>query len=329
MGTFEDYAEMFLERKKADRVPENTIKAYEWAVKRLKAHFGTQNIETIHQREVDELKGKSMDLAAASVNLMLQTLLGILRVAKEYDAVEKLPVMHCLAPKMNEKFLSDEEAERLLLVCRRPLKIMVSLALTTGLRRENIFNLRWDQIVNGVLTIKVKRGKILTIPLSPQMMEILDRHKKYMVKKGWGQSAWVFSSPRDHSRPRAPRTDAGLNRAFKWANLPYGGWHILRHTFATSFLREVGNLRLLQSILGHSDLAQTARYAHVELGAKKEALDQHATKCLPEKVMKKKKERLKKKRMGPSTKTMPWKNELKDNLHSLLYPSSSDVLPGA
>jgi len=291
MSKFTDYSEMFLERKAADRVPKNTLMAYEWAVGKLNKHFGEQDISTIHQREVDGLKMQHTSLAAASVNLMLQTLLGILRMAKEYDAVDVIPVMHCLAPKMNEKFLSDEEAETLLMVCRRPLKIMVSLALTTGLRRENIFNLRWDQIHNGVLTIKVKRGKILTIPLSPQMMEILDRHRKYQQKKGWGKTEWVFPSPRDHDRPRAERTDAGINRAFKWANLPYSGWHILRHTFATSFLREVGNLRLLQSILGHSDLAQTARYAHVELGAKKEALDQHATKCLPDGVIKKKRKR--------------------------------------
>jgi integrase len=285
METFKTYAEMFLTRQLAMRVPANTLKAHEWSIKHLNAHFGTQEVGSIRQREVDELKNKNIHLAAASVNLMLQTLLGILRMAKEYGAVEILPVMHCLAPKMNEKFLSDEEAEKLLLVCRRPLKIMVSLALTTGLRRENIFNLRWDQIVNGVLTIKIKRGKILTIPLSPQMMEILDRHKKYFIRRGWDKTEWVFPSPRDRSRPRQPRTDAGLNRAFKWAELPYSGWHILRHTFATSFLREVGNLKLLQSILGHSDLAQTARYAHIELGAKKEALDQHATKSLPDAVV--------------------------------------------
>jgi integrase len=285
MGQFTDYSEMFLERKMADRVPANTLKAYEWAVKRLNAYFNTQSIGTIHQREVDGLKASCMDLAAASVNLILQTLLGILRLGQEYDAVEHLPVMHCLVPKMNERFLSNEESDRLLLVCRNPLRVMVSLALTTGLRRENIFRLRWDQIVNGVLTIKAKRGKILTIPLSPQMMNILDRHKKYLDKKGWGATEWVFPSPRNHYQPRSPMTDAGINRAFKWANLPYSGWHILRHTFATSFLRDVGNIRLLQSILGHSDLAQTARYAHVELGAKKEALDQHAIKSLPDAVV--------------------------------------------
>lgn len=285
MGSFTDYSEMFLERKTADRVPANTFKTYEWAVKRLKEHFADQSIETIGQREVDGLKVKYMNLAAASVNLLLQVLLGILRLAQEYDAIDKLPVMHCLVPRMNERFLSDEEAEKLLLVCRRPLKIMVALALTTGLRRENIFKLRWDQIINGVLTLKVKRDKTLTIPLSPQMMMILEKHRKYLDKKGWGQSQWVFPSPRDRSRPRVPRADAGLNKAFHWAGLPYSGWHILRHTFATSFLREVGNLRLLQSILGHSAIAQTARYAHVELGAKKEALDQHAAKSLPDAII--------------------------------------------
>jgi integrase len=284
MEKFTDYSEMFLERKQAMRVPINTLRAYEWAIKHLNAYFLNQKIGTIGQKEVDQLKVDSKELAAASVNLMLQTLLGILRMGQEYDAVEKLPVMHCLVPKMNEQFMTDDEAQKLLFYCRNPLKIMVSLALTTGLRRENIFKLRWDQIINGILTVKVKRGKTLTIPLSPQMMEILEKHKRYLGKKSWGDTPWVFPSPRNHYQPRVAGTDAGINRAFQWAKLPYSGWHILRHTFATSFLREVGNLKLLQSILGHSDLAQTARYAHIELGAKKEALDRHADKSLPSKA---------------------------------------------
>jgi site-specific recombinase XerD len=40
-------------------------------------------------------------------------------------------------------------------------------------------------------------------------------------------------------------------------------FHDLRHTFATHFLRTTKNLYMLQSLLGHSSISMTQRYAHV------------------------------------------------------------------
>jgi integrase len=173
------------------------------------------------------------------------------------------------------------ESLRLLESCGPTLYVMVALALTTGLRRENIFHLKWSEIEDNVLTIKIKRGKTLSLPLSPQVVLLLEKHKRAMRKKGAGNSEWVFPTPNDFKKPKTDQANSGLNRAFKLANLPYSGWHILRHTFASSFLKSVGNLVLLQNILGHSNIAQTSRYAHIDMGQKKKALEEHALRSLP------------------------------------------------
>ena len=46
-------------------------------------------------------------------------------------------------------------------------------------------------------------------------------------------------------------------------NLPNGqGTHVLRHTFASHFMMNGGNILVLQNILGHTDIAMTMRYSH-------------------------------------------------------------------
>jgi len=279
---FNEYAKMFLERMESNRVPKNTLKTYDWAVhKHLIPYWGSQEMDSIKQKEVDLFKTAKMKLSAATVNLLLQVLSGILKLAKEYGAVDSLPVMHCLAPHKNEHYLTEKESIRLLSECSPKLYVMVALALTTGLRRENIFNLKWDEIDDNILTVKVKRGKTLSLPLSPQMIVLLEQHRRFMIKRGEGDTEWVFPRPSNYKVAKSDSADGGLNRAFKKAELPYSGWHILRHTFATSFLKSVGNLVLLQNILGHSDIAQTARYAHIDMGQKKKALEEHANRSLP------------------------------------------------
>jgi integrase len=154
------------------------------------------------------------------------------------------------------------------------------LALTTGLRRENIFHLKWSEISNGVLTVKAKRGKTISLPLSPQIIILLDKHRKFMEKKGAIDTEWVFPRETNYKVHKSQQADGGLKRAFRLAGLPYSGWHILRHTFATSFLRNNGNLVLLQNILGHSNVTQTSRYAHVSLDQKTLTMNDHANRFL-------------------------------------------------
>ncbi|OCA65090.1 hypothetical protein A9R10_00050 [Aeromonas piscicola] len=44
--------------------------------------------------------------------------------------------------------------------------------------------------------------------------------------------------------------------------LPGQNTHVLRHTFASHFMMNGGNILMLQKILGHSTIAMTMRYAH-------------------------------------------------------------------
>lgn len=279
---FHEVAEKFTNRLEQKRMSARTITLYGWAIKQLNKHFYAYEMDEIGPEDIDYLKGLASTKAASTVNTILTVLHAIMIYAAEIGqlAEGKIPKMHFLKPNMNEHTLSDEEQDRLLLHCHGELKLMVYLALTLGLRRSSIFTLKWSEIQGGILRKKTKRGKIVELPIAPRVWLMLEHHREKLRSKN-RLGEYVFPSPRSmNNESRTQSADAGLNTVFKKAGLPYTGWHILRHTFATNFLNQTNNVILLKEILGHSNVNQTSRYCHPNLKAKQAALDEFAKTAL-------------------------------------------------
>lgn len=273
---FQELATKFTERLEQRRMSYKTLALYAWAAKKLTHHFFGYEVGAIGPEDIVYFKSTATDKAAASVNVMLTVLHAMLAYAAELGVIQQsaIPKMHFLKPNVKETAMTPEEQDRLLLYCRGPLKIMVYLALTLGLRRDSVFSLRWSEIQGGILKKKTKRGKTIELPIAPRVWLMLEHHRDRLKKKG-RLGDFVFPSPlADKVRTRA--ADGGLNTAFKNAGLNYTGWHILRHTFATNFLRQTNNLVLLKEILGHANITQTSRYCHPDLETKKNALDAYS-----------------------------------------------------
>ena len=62
-------------------------------------------------------------------------------------------------------------------------------------------------------------------------------------------------------------------RAIEKSGVKYQNFHTLRHTAATWILKETGNVKLAQQILGHKDIKTTLKYAHVLAKDKRDALN--------------------------------------------------------
>lgn len=77
-----------------------------------------------------------------------------------------------------------------------------------------------------------------------------------------GDGSWCFAG-----RQGGPVTSKGLSnrigRLFRRAGFPKGGAHVLRHTFATTYIAGGGSLVRLQHILGHTSVSTTERYIHL------------------------------------------------------------------
>ncbi|PSM31124.1 site-specific integrase, partial [Haliangium sp. UPWRP_2] len=149
--------------------------------------------------------------------------------------------------------------------------LAVALALYTGLRRGELMGLRWSDIDLDAQRLTVAhsfaalpkggRPRHLRIPAALVPLLIAWRPDCPATAEGvvcparaagrWGMSRG--------------RSDHGLKSLLAAAGCPplRRGWHSLRHTYASMFIRAGGNLVALQKILGHTDMKMTLAYAHL------------------------------------------------------------------
>ncbi|WP_409311292.1 tyrosine-type recombinase/integrase [Pectobacterium sp. B1J-3] len=145
-------------------------------------------------------------------------------------------------------YLTGDQIDRLLAECRnssaKDLEIVVKLCLATGARWSEAQSLRRSQISGNKITfVKTKGKKNRTIPIDQQLAEELPK-----------KSGELFTNCYYAFRSAMERT--GIE-------LPDGQMtHVLRHTFASHFMMNGGNILVLQRILGHTDIKMTMRYAH-------------------------------------------------------------------
>ena len=140
------------------------------------------------------------------------------------------------------------------------LKPLVLLALDTGMRRGELFNLKWSDIAfdRKILTVQgktAKSGKTRHIPMTDEAFDILKRWSENPQN-----SDYVF-----------PSADGGVmdniktswNRLMKDAEIKNFRFHDCRHTFASRLVMRGVDLNTVRELLGHSSIEMTLRYAHL------------------------------------------------------------------
>jgi integrase len=142
---------------------------------------------------------------------------------------------------------------------------LVLLALNTGLRRGELFHLRWrDVVLAGTpqLTVRgegAKSGQTRYVPLNDEAAMVLTVWRGDAKPAG---SALVFPSPLDERQPLEDIKKAWLPlmRAAKIAGFRF---HDCRHDFASRLVVAGVDLNTVRELLGHADLKMTLRYAHL------------------------------------------------------------------
>lgn len=161
-------------------------------------------------------------------------------------------------------------------------ELMFKFLATTGMRRQELVDLNWEHIDFGTNTVRVmgKRSKERLLPLHVSVIPLFISYQKSLRQDQLHPSEPVFLNR--FSQRIAPR---GLHRIFKdvlkRAGLPPTRFSLyrLRHTFATLLLHnkkdgfDKVDLRTLQELLGHENLATVSVYTHVDFENKKKAID--------------------------------------------------------
>jgi site-specific recombinase XerD len=180
---------------------------------------------------------------------------------KRHDIIEHTTFIR--QPRKLPVVLSPEEVARLLHAAPGlKYKAALSVAYGAGLRAAEVVALKVSDIDSKRMIIRVeqgKGGKDRNVMLSPSLLELL---------RAWWRAArpqgWLFPG-RD---PVQPMTTRQLNRACHAAALAAGieknvSLHTLRHSFATHLLEQNTDIRVIQVLLGHAKLENTALYTRV------------------------------------------------------------------
>lgn len=209
--------------------------------------------------EVKEEEGRS----PATVNRYLALIRSILRAAwLEWDWIDKAPKIRMRQePKKRVRFLTRREAERLLMELPKHLSAMARFALCTGLRMNNIVQLKWSQVDLEQCTAWIhpdesKSGNAIGVPLNTEAIDVLRQqfgkhHKRVFTYEG---------------RPVKRASTHAWYKACKRADIKNFRFHDLRHTWASWHAQEGTPLNILQEMGGWSTSEMVKRYAHLTAG---------------------------------------------------------------
>ena len=138
------------------------------------------------------------------------------------------------------------------------LRMIVLIALTTGMRIAEIFGLTWNDLHYGegliAVRSKLKGGKIRYVPMTPELAAEL---RKYPAVIG---EEHLFP-PKRASKGERQRVEGSFETILELAEIQNFRFHDLRHTFASWYMMNGGDLYELAKILGHANIKMTERYA--------------------------------------------------------------------
>lgn len=220
-----------------------TIEAYDWHVRRY-LRSGLPKRKYLLQI-VSEHSHASVRLASAAISFYEKEVL-------------KRPSEHVPIPKKAQKIpriLSKEEIKGLInATTNEKHKIIVELLYSSGLRLQELVNLRYEDIDLRNNIIHVRQGKgsrdRLTI-VSQRVLDRLDRQGEGYVLKG-RKGKYGKRSVQEVLSMLSKK--AGIRRVTP---------HMLRHSFATHLLEQGTDLRYIQALLGHRRLETTQVYTRV------------------------------------------------------------------
>ena len=149
------------------------------------------------------------------------------------------------------------------------------MAINTGLRRGELFNLQWADVdlVRKVITVEgqtSKSGQTRYVQLNSEAINTLLEWKKQT------DSAIVFASP--VTGERFDNINKSWARLREEAGITDFRFHDLRHTFASKLVMAGIDLYTVKELLGHSTIQMTERYAHLAPEHKAEAVEAIAPK---------------------------------------------------
>lgn len=264
----------------------NTRDSYLYDLKEL-AIFYNKNIAYLKREDIQEYLRKLVNKKARTKAHYLTVFNSFYSFLVKENIIAINPCENIKMPKLEKKlpeYLSVEEVDKLLDIktntaYEKRNKAMLEMLYGTGVRISELINLTMSNIFLEDKMIKVfgKGSKERIIPINTYALDCLVDYLQFgrSALLGTKNSEYVFISSR---RTKITRQaffkiikklceEAGIKKNIS----P----HILRHSFATHLLHNGADLRIVQELLGHSDISTTQIYTHLTNEKLENEYDKH------------------------------------------------------
>jgi site-specific recombinase XerD len=233
----------------------------------LGAEFGNCPAEDITPEQIEAWLSTRTEWALATKNRYIALLKLTFRLAEKAKRIRYNPARLVRQEKENNariRWLSANEETALRAVIERDCPEHMpefEVGLHTGMRRSEQYRMEWERVdfENGLIEVpKSKPGDKRYVRMNSRVRMILSALKDY----GLGDRVFACQSPRSWFDP-----------AVKAAKVKNFSWHCLRHTFISRLVMAGVDLRTVQELAGHKNIAMTCRYAHLAPGHQQAAVE--------------------------------------------------------
>lgn len=258
---WQDAVIRWLEEKSHNRSNKDQIAHLRWLGKHLDGYVLSEISRDVLVN-VSKAR-KSGGVSNSTVNRTLEVARAILKAAeKEWGWTDSSPKVRMLPePKRRVRWITQDEAERLLSFLPSHTAEIARFSLMTGLRKGNVLNLKWQQVdltrrVAWIHHDEIKTKKAVSVPLNQGAVEVIRR------QLGKHQTH-VFSF---NGRTVKEVNTKAWRKALKSSGIKNFRWHDLRHTWASWHVQAGTSLQALQELGGWSSFEMVLRYAHLSAG---------------------------------------------------------------
>jgi integrase len=247
---------------------------YRVSAKALVPFFGKFRLEAISAGLVEKFKvSRSTAVSPAGTNRDLAALRMILNYAKRQQYIDRNPVSDVkflTEGPGNMRIVSHEEQQRYLSAASPLVHDVALLMVETGMRPEEVFRLRAEDLILPQRYLKVIKGKTRfarrNLPLTQSAIEVV----KGRLAKAKGP--YLFPHRSDSNRP-LNNVARGHHNAVREVGIKSGfRLYDFRHTFGSRSAMAGVDLATLKELMGHSSITTTMRYVHPSPEHKRRAM---------------------------------------------------------
>lgn len=258
-----------------------TIENYDRYLTVLIEFLKSEDVQAVTEDAIREYRlwlnrrpdGKGGTLKRRTQNYYLIALRAFLKYLRRrgIDSLAPERIELAKVPERSLDLITAEELERLFTAAagddEKSLrnKAMLELFFSTGLRVSELVALNRDMdLARDELSVRGKGDKVRVVFLSPSSKDAV---RAYLAKRGDIEDALFVHCGRG-KQPKARLTARSIERIVKQLAIRAGIQkkvtpHVIRHSFATDLLQNGADLRSVQALLGHANIATTQVYTHV------------------------------------------------------------------